>query len=179
MKNSHNTNRISAARKPSKEPTITELEVVDEMPQVVNEMARIGFIKDKLELEVYVNTDDGGELPHFHVRDKATRGGQFHCCIRFDTPMYFPHEGKRSTMNAKQRKALVELLKSVDRDSGKTLWWESLHEWNRNNSDVTVDLSTPMPDYQHLRMPDASGKRDPMSKLQSGATRNASSTEKK
>lgn len=122
--------------------------------QVVNEMARIGFIKDNPELEVYVNTDDGGALPHFHVRDRATRGGEFHCCIRFDAPMYFPHEGKRSTMNAKQRKALVELLKSVDRDSGKTLWWESLHEWNRNNSDVTVDLSTPMPDYQHLRMPE-------------------------
>ena len=174
MKDINNRNRINAARKNSQEQIVTELEVVDDVPQAINEMARIGFIKDKTELEVYVNTDDGGELPHFHVRDKATRGDVFHCCVRFDAPMYFPHEGKRSIMNGKQRKALVDLLNSVDKDSGKTLWWESLHEWNKNNSDVTVDLSTPMPDYRHLRMPDTHGKRDPMSKLQNGATRNAS-----
>ena len=36
------------------------------------EMARVGFINGQF--EVYVHTDDGGNIPHVHVRDAETQG---------------------------------------------------------------------------------------------------------
>ena len=66
---------------------------------ILNEMARIGYIDD---LELIIWTDDPGNIPHFHIRDKETKGNNFHCCIRLDEPSYFKHQGKMDVLNAKQ-----------------------------------------------------------------------------
>lgn len=57
-------------------------------------MARVGFTPDRY--EVYVNTNDGGKIPHFHYRD-ANDWNRFHTCIKIDKPEYFPMKVKRTS----------------------------------------------------------------------------------
>ena len=114
----------------------------------LTEMARIGFTDDGF--EVYVNTNDGGNKPHFHYRTKSD--WEFHSCIRIDVLEYFEHEGKEGKLNSKQRKELVKFLNDISEDDdSKTNWQVLIIEWNRNNSDVKVDKDIPMPDYTKLR----------------------------
>ena len=47
-------------------------QVITEKRSLLAEMARIGFIGKKGELEVYIRTNDPGNIPHFHVRDTST-----------------------------------------------------------------------------------------------------------
>ena len=111
-------------------------------------IARIGFTDDGF--EVYINTDDGGNIPHFHYRTKGT--WKFHTCIRLDSPEYFHHDGKEGILNSKQRKELVKFLNSTDlHEQDKTHWQVLLKEWNRNNSNIEIDEETPMPDYLNLK----------------------------
>lgn len=114
----------------------------------LTEMARIGFTDDGF--EVYVNTDDGGNIPHFHYRTKGT--WEFHSCIRLDSADYFEHEGKEGKLNSRQRKSLVKFLNSNDKnEEDKTHWQVLLREWNRNNSEISIDVNIEMPDYLSLR----------------------------
>lgn len=112
------------------------------------EMARIGYIGD---LEIYIRTDDPGNIPHFHIWDKETMGDRFHGCIRIDKAEYFFHEGKYSTLNSKQRKELVKFLKSPYRTTGLTNWERLVLEWNDNNSEINLSDDYLMPDYFTLR----------------------------
>lgn len=116
--------------------------------QNLTEMARIGFTDDGF--EVYVNTNDGGNKPHFHYRTK--NDWKFHSCIRIDTLEYFEHEGKEGKLNSKQRKELVNFLNSISEDDeSKTNWQVLIIEWNRNNSSKKVDKNLQMPNYLNLR----------------------------
>ena len=126
--------------------------VVDETVKLINrenltEMARIGFTDDGF--EVYVNTDDGGNIPHFHYRTKGT--WEFHSCIKLEKAEYFEHEGKEGKLNSRQRKELVKFLNKVDEDENKTNWQIIVSEWNRNNSNVKVNKNLQMPNYLDLR----------------------------
>ncbi|MBR1962255.1 MAG: hypothetical protein IKA26_04795, partial [Alistipes sp.] len=42
------------------------------------EMAKVGPLNDKL--VIYIWTNDGGNIPHFHIVDKSTMGNEFHTC---------------------------------------------------------------------------------------------------
>lgn len=111
------------------------------------EMSSVGsFAKETLTIWVY-----GGEgnIPHFHFVNKE-KG--IHGCVRIDAPEYFTHGGATSTLNSKQKKALVEYLSSpYDGDLGFPIWKAVLLLWNSNNSsDERLPLSTPMPDYSKL-----------------------------
>ena len=75
----------------------------------LTEMARIGFTDDMY--EIYINTDDPGNIPHFHYR-KANEWDKFHTCIKIATAEYFHHTGKEDVLNSKQRKELVKFLSS-------------------------------------------------------------------
>lgn len=117
----------------------------------LTEMARIGFTEDGY--EVYVWTDDAGKIPHFHYRTKDKK--TFNSCIKIEVPEYFFHKGKEDTLNSKQRKMLINFLKSNDVDSpGDTHWTSLIKEWNRNNSDIRISIDTPMPDYTQLKIVD-------------------------
>lgn len=114
-------------------------------------MARAGFTKDNY--EVYVNTDDGGNIPHFHYRLKSD-WNKFHTCIRLDSPEYFHHTGKEDVLNSSQKKNLQKFLSSpviLSRYKGK---FENNFEllcflWDINNSNVQSG-DWDLPDYTTL-----------------------------
>lgn len=110
----------------------------------LNEMARVGYLNNKL--EIYVNTNDGGNIPHFHIRDISTKGNVFHTCVQIEHNIYFHHTGKENILNSKERKLLNDFLKSNDK-YGELNWKVLIKEWNRNNSNIEVDINTPQPDY--------------------------------
>ena len=116
------------------------------------EMARVGYFGDKY--EVYINTNDPGNEPHFHVRDIKTQGEDFHACVKIKEAAYFRHPGKMDFMNAHTRKALVDFLKATPppkkRVSFASNWEKVIYEWNENNSKMNVDEDQPMPDYANI-----------------------------
>ena len=117
----------------------------------LEEMARIGYTADSY--EVYVNTDDGGNIPHFHYR-KGTNGSyEFHTCIRIDKAEYFHHTGKEEILSSSQRKELVNFLntKPSKSKSYDTNWDFVKDMWNANNYNVEVDLNQEIPDYINLK----------------------------
>ena len=98
---------------------------------------------------IYVYSKEGKHIPHFHIMDKSTLGKKFHTCVKIETPEYFHHTGKVDVLNSKQRKSLVEFLKSSHRNGTK---WEMLIDlWNINNSTIKVDDNIDMPDYTNIR----------------------------
>lgn len=114
-------------------------------------MARVGFTEDMY--EVYVNTDDGGNIPHFHYRLKGN-WSKFHTCIRLDRPEYFHHTGKEGVLSSKQLKKLVKFLNDPVRFSKyiglfKNNWELICFLWDINNSNVTCD-DFEFPDYYKL-----------------------------
>ena len=115
--------------------------------KILNEMARVGFTPDGY--EIYVRTDDSGNIPHFHYWDRGTKGDIFHTCIRLDSPSYFHHTGKEDKLNSKQKKELVDFLESSYR-TGISMWEHILMLWNDNNSSVVINEDTKMPNYMLL-----------------------------
>lgn len=111
------------------------------------EMARIGFMTP--ELEMYVNTHDSENIPHFHIRDHATKGNEFHTCIEIQKNWYFHHTGKEDFLNDKLRKRLIDFLNEED-EYGEQNWVLLMKEWNRNSSNIEVHLGTPMPNYMTI-----------------------------
>lgn len=114
-------------------------------------MARVGYSGD---LEVYVNTDDGGKIPHFHLRDK-TDWNKFHTCIEILRPKYFHHEGKEDVLNTSERKELQKFIESPVRLKKYASMFENNWQlicflWDMNNSDITVPDDATMPDYTQL-----------------------------
>ena len=116
------------------------------------EMARIGFTNDSY--EVYVNTDDPGNIPHFHYRKKGSWEG--HTCICLTKPEYFHHGDKQASLNKKQIKELINFLNSKPiRTSRYNSNWEYLLDaWNMNNSNINIPEDYPMPDYSKLSTKD-------------------------
>lgn len=120
--------------------------------QNIEGVARVRFASDSY--EVYVNTDDGGKIPHFHYRLKND-WNKFHKCIKIESPEYFHHTGKESVLNSKQIRSLIRFLKSPVSLSQYTKKFSNNFEliiflWNINNSDVIVDPETKIPYYYQL-----------------------------
>ena len=114
-------------------------------------MARVGYSGG---LEVYVNTNDSGNIPHFHLRREG-EWGKFHTCIKIESPEYFWHEGKRGVLNSGQRKALVEFMKSpvgINKYANRfeNNWELICFMWDINNSDMQISNDATMPDYTLL-----------------------------
>lgn len=114
------------------------------------EMARVGFTDD--EYEVYIHTEDTGNIPHFHIWDAETRGQKFHTCIKIESPEYFHHTGKEDYLNSSMRKELIKFLKSKPTKLKRydTNWEVVVDMWNANNSKASVPDDPPMPDYTKL-----------------------------
>lgn len=103
------------------------------------------------EYEIYIHTDDPGNVPHFHIWDKETRGKKFHTCVRIDKAEYFHHNGKEDVLGVRDRKDLVNFLSSFHKNKRYGTNWEYLVSmWNDNNSSVEVDEDLPMPDYRNI-----------------------------
>ena len=111
------------------------------------EMAKVGPLND--ELVIYIWTNDGGNIPHFHIVDKATMGNEFHTCVKIMSAEYFHHTGKEDVLNSKQKKTLMKFFTMSDK-WGDNYWDIVLQEWNRNSSKIEVDRNLPTPDYTKL-----------------------------
>ena len=113
------------------------------------EMALIGPVTNVL--EVFVNTNDGGYIPHFHIWDASTKGSEFHTCIRYDCPEYFHHNGKEDTLNSREKKLLDAFFKAPSRNKRFGTNWEyALSMWNDNNSSMNIPEDLVQPDYTKL-----------------------------
>ena len=114
-------------------------------------MARVGFSGD---LEVYVNTNDGGKIPHFHLRNSVD-WKKFHTCIQITSAEYFLHEGKEDVLNSSQRKDLDEFMRSKVtlkkyKDKFDNNWELVCFLWDMNNSDVMIPDDAEQPNYLEL-----------------------------
>ena len=114
-------------------------------------MSRAGYSGN---LEVYVNTDDGGNIPHFHLRDKVD-WDKFHSCIKILTPEYFEHAGKEDKLDSKQRKELSHFMNSSVSnkryaDKFDNNWQLVCFLWDINNSAFEIPEGAEMPDYRQL-----------------------------
>ena len=123
----------------------------------VQGMARIGFIPigSTKTIEVYVHTDDPGKIPHFHVRKYGQNNKfEWETCIRYDKADYFLHGQYSDKLpDKKTARELDYMLRQINKKSRNhsTFWQDCVDEWNRNNSDVELDLNIIQPDYTQLR----------------------------
>lgn len=103
------------------------------------EMARVG-ITDR-NYEVYVNTDDRRQLPHFHYR-KADDYEAFHTCIQITEPEYFSHGGQQYLLHSEQISDLIKFLNSSpNRGTRYSSNWQLLIDmWNSNNDICFFDM---------------------------------------
>ena len=127
--------------------TLNEKTSMKENYDMLYEMAAIGNINSNL--CIYVRMNDPGKIPHFHIVDQSTLGKVFHTCVKIKVAEYFHHTGKEGVLNSIQRKDLIKFLKGKDK-WGESNWKVLIKEWDRNNSDVEIDINTPMPDYTKL-----------------------------
>lgn len=130
--------------------------VLNRNDYIIYGMARIGFIPpgSSKTVEVYVNTDDPGKTPHFHVR-KYGKGHKFEweVCIKFTSAEYFSHGAYKGKLpNKRLAKELDSMLRTVDKKSrfGLTYWELAIDEWNRNNSDIQLPEDLEQPNYNLL-----------------------------
>ena len=114
---------------------------------VINEMAQIGTFS---KYTIIVWTNDPGNTPRFHIVDSSTRGEKFHTCLKIESPEYFHHSGKEDVLNNKERKELLKFLNSKDK-WGEQNWVVLLKEWDRNNSNYSIDINQVIPDYLKLK----------------------------
>lgn len=101
--------------------------------------------EEKSEIELYIYTDDPGQIPHMHIHIQ----GQHDVCIRFDSPNYFSHEKNNNTVSSKVAAWIDAILRITD-DDDQTLWKFAVKSWNSNNSGSKLPLDLEQPDYTKL-----------------------------
>lgn len=108
-------------------------------------ISRIGFIDD---LEVYVNTDDSGSVPHFHIKSKD---GSFHSSVCIETPEYYFHDGDRDKLDPGTAAKLQRFMQSpVPFGKYRLSYWECLCiSWEANNQGSQIKAEK-QPDYELL-----------------------------
>lgn len=114
-------------------------------------IARVGYVDDVY--EVYVNTNDEGNIPHFHFTD-AKEWDKFHTCICIDKAAYFHHTGKEDVLNSSLRKSLQKFMTSPVKlkklkDKFTSNWELVCSMWDLNNSSMELD-DIKQPDYREL-----------------------------
>lgn len=125
------------------------------------DMSRVGFLTE-FDYEVYIRTDDGGNIPHVHVWGRDTKGKKFSTCVKLTTPEYFHHGGRyKDVFNSKQKKAFVDFMSNkrpprLVGDLPRTGYELCVALWNDNNSDKDIEIqydknNNPIiPDYSQL-----------------------------
>lgn len=124
-------------------------ELLQEEYKNLTGIALIGYVKEVY--EVYVNTDDIVDEPHFHFRFKND-WDKFHSCIKILSCEYFEDEEKEDVLNSELKQSLVTFLENKDENEpDKTHWQVLVTEWNRNNPTQKVDRNIEMPNYLDLK----------------------------
>ena len=133
----------------------SEITFQDEMEYwQLYEMSKVGEISN---YTIFINSDDPGNIPHFHIIDSASyknkKSGpwEFHTCLEIGNPKYFHHksERKEDKINKSFAKQLISFLSSKKKGD-LTNWDYVITLWNDNNSQMNVDEDTPIPDYTKI-----------------------------
>jgi hypothetical protein len=121
---------------------------------LINEMARVGQID---ELEICVYNREAGNVPHIHIRDYATMGKVFDCCVKLEAPEYFDHGCHTDTLTTKQKHQLNDFMNAKPRNGHFDNNYEyAVTLWNDNNSNRDVEIERYddgriiVPDYSTL-----------------------------
>lgn len=123
--------------------------------ELLNEMARVGYMGPKEEFEIYVRTDDPGNIPHFHLRDSSTQGKTFETCIELKTNKYFHHGPYKDVLNTSQRKCLAAFMEAPN-EYFPNNYMATIYAWNSNNSNVKLEPNKDnngnviIPDYRNI-----------------------------
>ena len=122
--------------------------IVESQVEPLLEMARVGYMNPQL--EVYVGTNDGGEIPHFHIRGRNEKTFK-EVCVKYETAEYFNHGPHKGKLNSKQVKELYRFMLSPSEDEPeKTNWKVAVIEWNRNNSRHKLNPNIDCPNYRTI-----------------------------
>lgn len=119
-------------------------------------ISRVGLVSTTsvATFDVYIETDDLGKIPHFHVRKYGKNGHyEWETCIRYDSAEYFLHGRHKDKLPDKKiAKQLDAMLRQVNpKLRNQTTFWQScVDQWNLNNSDVELDPDIEQPDYTQL-----------------------------
>lgn len=131
--------------------------IIKESNELLEE-PRIGFVpvNSTKTIEVYVHPDDGGNIPHFHVRKYSAsgKGFEWETCVRFDKAEYFKHGKYTDELpNRKTAKELDKMLRTKRSNDprNRTYWEFAIDMWNENNSAADVDINAIQPDYSQLK----------------------------
>lgn len=96
----------------------SEITFQDEMEYwQLYEMSKVGELS---KYTIFINSDDPGNIPHFHIIDSASYKNkktgplEFHTCIEIGNPKYFHHksERKEDKINKSFAKQLISFLSS-------------------------------------------------------------------
>lgn len=109
------------------------------------EIARIGVLP--CGMQIHIVTDDGYEVPHFHVRDIGTNTDV--CCISLTEPKYTNHlPGLRNLLDSEAN----ELADFMEQPAANIRWSDNFEKtvdmWNANNIQQTPDILCP--NYRRL-----------------------------
>lgn len=126
------------------------------------EIARIGYMGENDEYEVYVKTDDEMPIPHFHVRDSETKGERFETCISIETNSYCLHGTYRDLLSTEQQALLADYMISYTPYNLYKFPFARNYErvaeaWNMNNDENKVALKYDsgekviIPDYECIK----------------------------
>ena len=124
-------------------------------------IARIGYLGDNDEYELFVETDDEETTPHFHIRDVETKGERFETCVCFGANRYCLHGTYKDVLTSEQQALLKEYMESLSRYKlysfplMRNYEWAA-EMWNLNNEATQVPLSYDsgddviIPDYDKM-----------------------------
>lgn len=129
---------------------IEEIREKLEERHLLQEMARVATIGN-FELCVYSGE---GPVPHFHFKntESGTEG-----CLKILEADYFKHGRYQAELNSKERKTIYEFLQKEDEESkgfaekGTTNFKVVCYEWNKNNPENKIPLTSTVPDYANLK----------------------------
>lgn len=122
-------------------PNLTDIEAI----------SKIGFLnketdpKAKSNLELWIYSNDPGQIPHMHVHIEGERDA----CIRFDSAEYFVHGFNDNKVSSKVAGWIDSLLRKPYK-YGIDYWQHAKDLWNENNSDVEIPEDMEQPDYTKL-----------------------------
>ena len=126
---------------------------VDELSQSFLEMGQIGLIPSKTKklMEVYVHSNEGENVPHFHVRDYSRSNvHELDICIKFEKAEYFSHGAHQGTLKTKETKELDRMLRTYSDKYGETYWQRAVRVWNAHSSGDPLPTDIEQPDYSLL-----------------------------
>lgn len=110
------------------------------------EMEKGTDVGDFYSLNLYIDFDEGTQLPHLHINDLYG----LKVALRIDRPKYYDHGDYTGRLTDNQVKDLQSYL--TLQHYGKSRWWHILRKWNIDNDNPKqrLPLDTPLPDYSKL-----------------------------